>query len=69
MSKYELFIQCKSCRQKNHIDCSSRKRARDKDNSDDSIVQIICICEYCTHKQQTESSHDNMIEIPTENIG
>jgi len=62
MSKYKLFIKCKSCREKNHINCSGRKN---KDNFDDSIVEITCICKYCTLKQQTESSHDSMIWIPT----
>jgi hypothetical protein len=41
MSKYELNIECKACREGDHHNCSGGKKGFD------NIVQIRCSCSFC----------------------
>lgn len=55
MTRYELHIQCLSCRQGNHNECSSCKQGY--------VVKIICTCPVCGNKEAFTSSssthHEN----------
>src|SRR4051812_5526092 len=41
MNRYELFIECKACREASHHNCSGIKRGLDNN------VQIKCMCLIC----------------------
>ena len=42
---YTLFIECKACRNGNHIDCSS------KQGNEDTLVRISCTCLLCNNQE------------------
>jgi hypothetical protein len=52
LSRYELFIKCKACREGNHHECSYDK------NSHDDIVQIICSCLDCNRQRKAIEEGD-----------
>ena len=41
MSRYELHIQCKACREGRHLDCS------EKVNQNQNSILIKCACNKC----------------------
>ena len=51
MSRYELHIQCKACREGRHLDCS------EKVNQNNSSVLIKCACENCKPRFSTDDTN------------
>ena len=46
ISKYNLYIECKSCREGKHQDCSKNT------HSADDVVHLVCTCKYCSKKSE-----------------
>jgi hypothetical protein len=65
MSKYELFIECRFCREGRHDECSSKPKMGAYDSrpfSDNDIVNIRCLCKQCqTFKRVVEGSERSAI--------
>ena len=53
MNQYELYIECKACREENHEDCSGGR------TGSDNIVQIRCTCLSCKKKRNRQSIMKN----------
>jgi hypothetical protein len=45
---FDLYTECKSCRQGHHYSCSSK----DRTNFNSSIVNIICTCRSCCKEKE-----------------
>jgi hypothetical protein len=45
ISKYNLYIECKSCREGKHQDCKNNHSA-------DDVVHLVCTCKYCSKKSE-----------------
>ena len=52
MNHYELYIECKACREGNHYECSHGK------NIQEGIVQIICHCLVCNRHRKAIEDDD-----------
>jgi hypothetical protein len=62
MSRYELQIECKACRDGNHDECTGRNSVSD------NIVHIRCTCQSCKEKNTRSTTEANGIDI-SEQIG
>jgi len=59
LNQYELYIECKACRDGNHDECTGRN------NLSDNIVCIRCTCQTCK-KKRTKTRKTNGIDISEE---
>jgi hypothetical protein len=61
MSRYELYIECKACRDGNHDECTERN------NVSDDIIHISCTCQSCKRKSTKSTTEANGIDISEQN--
>jgi len=52
MSRYEVQIECKACREGMHQICSGKRLWNN--HTSDSIVSIRCTCDYCKERRDIE---------------
>jgi hypothetical protein len=54
LSRYELFIECRPCREAKHRECAGRRRCNE-DVIENNMVNIRCTCEYCKLRHKNSS--------------